>query len=167
MLTFSRARAGRTPTASWTRATSLVGATADLLSKKLQDLIETYDLTRFDVPLTYELADTFVLPVKDEVTGLDKYLDPVTDKVEYEALVAEYRDYVVRTSEYQQALAEWNDQMAAAEELYHVPVYLEALHARGGRRCGSIRMPSTPSASRASIRSSPRASPCRCARPAR
>lgn len=105
----------------------LVGryATDIFYSEKLQDLIETYDLTRFDVPLTYELADTFVLPVKDEVTGLDKYLDPVTDKVEYEALVAEYRDYVARTSEYQQALAEWNDQMAAAEELYHVPVYLE------------------------------------------
>ena len=105
----------------------LVGryATDIFYSEKLQDLIETYDLTRFDVPLTYELADTFVLPVKDEVTGLDKYLDPVTDKVEYEALVAEYRDYVARTSECQQALAEWSDQMAAAEELYHVPVYLE------------------------------------------
>ena len=105
----------------------LVGryATDIFSSEKLQDLIETYDLTRFDVPLTYELADTFVLPVKDEVTGLDKYLDPVTDKVEHEALVAEYRDYVARTSEYQQALAEWSDQMAAAEELYHVPVYLE------------------------------------------
>ena len=61
----------------------LVGryATDIFYSEKLQDLIETYDLTRFDVPLTYELADTFVLPVKDEVTGLDKYLDPVTDKV--------------------------------------------------------------------------------------
>ena len=105
----------------------LVGryATDIFYSEKLQDLIETYDLTRFDVPLTYELTDTFVLPVKDEVTGLDKYLDPVTDKAEYEALVAEYRDYVARTSEYQQALAEWSDQMAAAEELYHVPVYLE------------------------------------------
>lgn len=105
----------------------LVGryATDIFYSEKLQDLIETYDPTRFDVPLTYELADTFVLPAKDEVTGLDKYLDPVTDKVEYEALVAEYRDYVARTSEYQQALAEWSDQMAAAEELYHVPVYLE------------------------------------------
>ena len=105
----------------------LVGryATDIFYSEKLQDPIETYDLTRFDVPLTYELADTFVLPVKDEVTGLDKYLDPVTDKVEHEALVAEYRDYVARTSEYQQALAEWSDQMAAAEELYHVPVYLE------------------------------------------
>lgn len=105
----------------------LVGryATDIFYSEKLQDLIETYDLTRFDVPLTYELADTFVLPAKDEVTGLDKYLDPVTDKVEYEALVAEYRDYVARTREYQQALAEWGQQMAAAEELYHVPVYLE------------------------------------------
>ena len=105
----------------------LVGryATDIFYSEKLQDLIETYDLTRFDVPLTYELTDTFVLPAKDEVTGLDKYLDPVTDKVEYEALVAEYRDYVARTSEYQQALAEWSDQMAAAEQLYHVPVYLE------------------------------------------
>ena len=105
----------------------LVGryATDIFYSEKLQDLIETYDLTRFDVPLTYELTDTFVLPVKDEVTGLDKYLDPVTDKAEYEALVAEYRDYVARTSEYQQALAEWGQQMAAAEELYHVPVYLE------------------------------------------
>ena len=71
----------------------LVGryATDIFYSEKLQDLIETYDLTRFDVPLTYELTDTFVLPVKDEVTGLDKYLDPVTDKAEYEALVAEYR----------------------------------------------------------------------------
>lgn len=105
----------------------LVGryATDIFYSEKLQDLIETYDLTRFDVPLTYELTDTFVLPVKDEVTGLDKYLDPVTDKAEYEALVAEYRDYIARTREYQQALAEWSDQMAAAEQLYHVPVYLE------------------------------------------
>lgn len=105
----------------------LVGryATDIFYSEKLQDLIETYDLTRFDVPLTYELTETFVLPVKDEVTGLDKYLDPVADRVEYEALVAEYRNYVARTREYQQALAEWSEQMAAAEELYHVPVYLE------------------------------------------
>ena len=105
----------------------LVGryATDIFYSEKLQDLIETYDLTRFDVPLTYELVDTFVLPVKDEVTGLDKYLDPVTDKVEYEALVGEYEDYIARTEDYQQALAEWEEQMAAAERLYHVPVYLE------------------------------------------
>lgn len=105
----------------------LVGryATDIFYSEKLQDLIETYDLTRFDVPLTYELADTFVLPVKDEVSGLDKYLDPVTDKMEYEALVAEYEDYIARTEDYQQALAEWEAQMAAAEQLYHVPVYLE------------------------------------------
>lgn len=105
----------------------LVGryATDIFYSEKLQDLIETYDLTRFDVPLTYELTDTFVLPVKDEVSGLDKYLDPVTDKMEYEALVAEYEDYIARTEDYQQALAEWEAQMAAAEQLYHVPVYLE------------------------------------------
>lgn len=105
----------------------LVGryATDIFYSEKLQDLIETYDLTRFDVPLTYELTDTFVLPVKDEVSGLDKYLDPVTDKMEYEALVAEYEDYIARTEDYQQALAEWEAQMAAAEQLCHVPVYLE------------------------------------------
>lgn len=105
----------------------LVGryATDIFYSEKLQDLIETYDLTRFDVPLTYELIETFVVPVKDEVTGLDKYLDPIEDKTEYEALVAEYRDYLARTREYQQALAEWEKQMAAAEQLYHVPVYLE------------------------------------------
>lgn len=89
---------------------------ADLLSNSMGD---------FYAGARKSNSDTFVLPVKDEVTGLDKYLDPVTDKVEYEALVAEYRDYVARTSEYQQALAEWSDQMAAAEELYHVPVYLE------------------------------------------
>lgn len=49
----------------------LVGryATDIFYSEKLQDLIETYDFTRFDVPLTYELTDTFVLPVKDVVTG--------------------------------------------------------------------------------------------------
>ena len=94
-------------------------------SEKLQDLIETYDLTRFDVPLTYELTETFVMPVKDEVTGLDLYLDPVADKTEYDALVAEYRDYVASTQEYQQALARWEEQMARAEDLYHVPVYLE------------------------------------------
>lgn len=105
----------------------LVGryATDIFYSEKLQDLIETYDLTRFDVPLTYELTETFVLPVKDEVTGLDLYLDPVADKEAYEALVAEYYDYVDATSEYQQALATWEQQMARAEELYHVPVYLE------------------------------------------
>lgn len=105
----------------------LVGryATDIFYSEKLQDLIETYDLTRFDVPLTYELGETFVLPVKDEVTGLDKYVDPVTQKAEYDALVAEYRAYVDRTSEYQQSLAEWQQQMDAAEALYHVPVYLE------------------------------------------
>lgn len=105
----------------------LVGryATDIFYSEKLQDLIETYDLTRFDVPLTYELTDTFVLPVKDEISGLDKFLDPVTDKMAYEALVAEYEDYVARTEDYQQALAEWEEQMAAAERLYHVPVYLE------------------------------------------
>lgn len=92
----------------------LVGryATDIFYSEKLQDLIETYDLTRFDVPLTYELADTFVLPAKDEVTGLDKYLDPVTDKVEYEALVAEYRDYVARTL---------NDLTACANSFLGVP----------------------------------------------
>lgn len=105
----------------------LVGryATDIFYSEKLQDLIETYDLTRFDVPLTYELGETFVLPVKDEATGLDKYVDPVTQKAEYDALVAEYRAYVDRTSEYQQSLAEWQQQMDAAEALYHVPVYLE------------------------------------------
>ncbi len=105
----------------------LVGryATDIFYSEKLQDLIETYDLTRFDVPLTYELTETFVMPVKDEVTGLDLYLDPVADKTEYDALVAEYRDYVASTQEYQQALARWEEQMARAEDLYHVPVYLE------------------------------------------
>lgn len=105
----------------------LVGryATDIFYSEKLQDLIETYDLTRFDVPLTYELTEAFVMPVKDEVTGLDLYLDPVKDKVEYEALVAEYRKYVASTQEYQQQLARWEEQMARAEDLYHVPVYLE------------------------------------------
>ena len=105
----------------------LVGryATDIFYSEKLQDLIETYDLTRFDVPLTYELTETFVLPAKDEVTGLDLYLDPVADKEAYDALVAEYEAYVDATSEYQQALATWEQQMARAEELYHVPVYLE------------------------------------------
>ena len=105
----------------------LVGryATDIFYSEKLQDLIETYDLTRFDVPLTYELTETFVLPVKDEVTGLDLYLDPVADKEAYDELVAEYYDYVDATSEYQQALATWEEQMVRAEELYHVPVYLE------------------------------------------
>ncbi|MEC4175743.1 glucosaminidase domain-containing protein [Adlercreutzia sp. R7] len=105
----------------------LVGryATDIFYSEKLQDLIETYDLTRFDVPLTYELTETFVMPVKDEVTGLDLYLDPVADKTEYDALVAEYRAYVASTQEYQQALARWEEQMARAEDLYHVPVYLE------------------------------------------
>ena len=105
----------------------LVGryATDIFYSEKLQDLIETYDLTRFDVPLTYELTETFVMPAKDEVTGLDLYLDPVADKTEYDALVAEYRAYVASTQEYQQALARWEEQMARAEDLYHVPVYLE------------------------------------------
>lgn len=105
----------------------LVGryATDIFYSEKLQDLIETYDLTRFDVPLTYEMTETFVLPVKDEVTGLDLILDPEADKEAYDALVAEYRAYVDANQEYQASLKEWEAQMAAAEELYHVPVYLE------------------------------------------
>lgn len=105
----------------------LVGryATDIFYSEKLQDLIETYDLTRFDVPLTYEMTETFVLPVKDEVTGLDLMLDPEADKEAYDALVAEYRAYVDANQEYQASLREWEAQMAAAEELYHVPVYLE------------------------------------------
>ncbi|EOS53820.1 PASTA domain-containing protein [Adlercreutzia caecimuris] len=105
----------------------LVGryATDIFYSEKLQDLIETYDLTRFDVPLTYEMTETFVLPVKDEVTGLDLVLDPEADKEAYDALVEEYRAYVDANQEYQASLREWEAQMAAAEELYHVPVYLE------------------------------------------
>lgn len=105
----------------------LVGryATDIFYSEKLQDLIETYDLTRFDVPLTYELTETFVMPAKDEISGLDLYLDPVEDKAAYQALVAEYNEYVARTREYQEALTEWEEQMRLAEELYHVPVYLE------------------------------------------
>ncbi|MEY8461519.1 PASTA domain-containing protein [Eggerthellaceae bacterium 24-137] len=105
----------------------LVGryATDIFYSEKLQDLIETYDLTRFDVPLTYEMTETFVLPVKDDVTGLDLVLDPEADKEAYNALVEEYRAYVDANQEYQASLREWEAQMAAAEELYHVPVYLE------------------------------------------
>lgn len=105
----------------------LVGryATDIFYSEKLQDLIETYDLTRFDVPLTYEMTETFVLPVVDEVTGLDLVLDPEADKEAYDALVEEYRAYVDANQEYQASLREWEQQVAAAEELYHVPVYLE------------------------------------------
>lgn len=105
----------------------LVGryATDIFYSEKLQDLIETYDLTRFDVPLTYEMTETFVLPVKDEITGLDLVLDPEADKEAYDALVEEYRAYVDANQEYQASLREWEAQIAAAEELYHVPVYLE------------------------------------------
>ena len=84
----------------------LVGryATDIFYSEKLQDLIETYDLTRFDVPLTYEMTETFVLPVKDEVTGLDLVLDPEADKEAYDALVEEYRAYVDANQEYQASL---------------------------------------------------------------
>lgn len=105
----------------------LVGryATDIFYSEKLQDLIETYDLTRFDVPLTYELQDVFVVPAVDEKTGEEVMLDPVKDKEEYDALVAEYEDYLAENQEYQRALAEWEEQTRAAEELYNVPVYLE------------------------------------------
>ena len=105
----------------------LVGryATDIFYSEKLQDLIETYDLTRFDVPLTYELTDTFVVPVVDEETGEEVTLDPVKDKEAYDALVAEYQEYLGANDEYQEALANWEEQTRAAEELYNVPVYLE------------------------------------------
>jgi flagellum-specific peptidoglycan hydrolase FlgJ/cell wall-associated NlpC family hydrolase len=104
----------------------LVGryATDIYYSQKLQDLIETYDLTRFDVPQTYELTDVYVAAATD-ADGNDLYLDPVADQEEYEKLVAEYEAYLARTQDYQQALEEWEAQKAAAEDLYNVPVYLE------------------------------------------
>lgn len=149
----------------------LVGryATDIFYSEKLQDLIETYDLTRFDVPLTYELTDTFVLPVKDEVTGLDKYLDPVTDKAEYEALVARVPRLCcpherVPAGTRPSGAIRWR---RPSSSIMCRCIWRSRRCPRPTRRCSSIRMPSTPSASRASIRSSPRASPCRCARPAR
>lgn len=105
----------------------LVGryATDIFYSEKLQDLIETYDLTRFDVPLTYESMDVLVLPVIDEETQKEVFLDPVKDKEDYDALVAEYQEYLNGSTEYQEALADWEEQTRLAEKMYNVPVYLE------------------------------------------
>ena len=105
----------------------LVGryATDIFYSEKLQDLIETYDLTRFDVPVTYEMTETFVVPVMDEVTGQEKMLDPVQDEKAYKALVQEYEEYLGRNREYLDAVEEWEEQTRTAEKMYNVPVFLE------------------------------------------
>ncbi|MCI8468278.1 MAG: hypothetical protein HFJ75_02045 [Eggerthellaceae bacterium] len=55
-------------------------ATDTNYSEKLQDIIETYDLTRFDEPLDYETVSTFEFPVIDEETGKE-VLDPITGEV--------------------------------------------------------------------------------------
>ncbi len=55
-------------------------ATDTQYSEKLQDIIETYDLTRFDEPLDYETVSTFEFPVIDEETGKE-VLDPITGEV--------------------------------------------------------------------------------------
>ena len=122
------AGAHKSNTESFVDATDfLVGryATDVFYSEKLQDLIETYDLTRFDVPLTYELQDVFVIPAVDEETGKEVMLDPVEDKEEYDALVAEYEAYLAGSEEYQRELAEWEEQTRVAQEMYNVPIYLE------------------------------------------
>lgn len=55
-------------------------ATDTQYSEKLQDIIATYDLTRFDEPLDYETVSTFEFPVIDEETGKE-VLDPITGEV--------------------------------------------------------------------------------------
>ena len=55
-------------------------ATDTQYSEKLQDIIETYDLTRFDEPLDYEMVSTFEFPVIDPETGKEM-LDPITGEV--------------------------------------------------------------------------------------
>ena len=55
-------------------------ATDTQYSEKLQDIIVTYDLTRFDEPLDYEMVSTFEFPVIDPETG-EEVLDPITGEV--------------------------------------------------------------------------------------
>lgn len=67
-------------------------ATSTSYSASLQDLIETYDLTRFDEPLDYEPVEAYELPVVDEETGqalLDEEGNPVLEERTLADLLAE------------------------------------------------------------------------------
>lgn len=67
-------------------------ATSSTYSESLQDLIETYDLTRFDEPLDYELVEAYDLPVVDDETGeavLDENGEPVMESHDLVDLLAE------------------------------------------------------------------------------
>lgn len=72
-------------------------ATSSSYSESLQDLIETYDLTRFDEPLDYEPVDSYELPVVDEETGevvLDEEGQPVMESHDLADLLAEVTSYL-------------------------------------------------------------------------
>ncbi len=67
-------------------------ATDTSYSEKLQDLIETYDLTRFDEPISYELADPIMVEAVDPATGdalLDETGQPIMEERTLTDLVAE------------------------------------------------------------------------------
>lgn len=72
-------------------------ATSTSYSESLQDLIETYDLTRFDEPLGYEPVATYERPAVDEETGeavLDDEGRPVMEKRTLADLVAEATSFL-------------------------------------------------------------------------
>lgn len=72
-------------------------ATSTSYSESLQDLIETYDLTRFDKPLDYELVESYEFPVVDEETGepvLDEQGTPVVEQRTLADLIAEATTYL-------------------------------------------------------------------------
>ncbi len=67
-------------------------ATDTSYSEKLQDLIETYDLTRYDDPISYELVEPIMVEAVDPETGktlLDEAGDPVMEERTLTDLVAE------------------------------------------------------------------------------
>ena len=67
-------------------------ATSTSYSASLQDLIATYNLTRFDEPLDFQTVETYELPAVDEETGqalLDEAGNPVLEARTLADLVAE------------------------------------------------------------------------------
>lgn len=72
-------------------------ATSTSYSESLQDLIATYDLTRFDEPLGYEPVETYEQPAVDAETGdavLDDKGQPVMEKRTLADLLAKVTSYL-------------------------------------------------------------------------
>lgn len=73
-------------------------ATDTSYSEKLQDLIETYDLTRYDEPLGFETVETYEVQAVDPTTGEPKVDpatgDPVMEERDLVDLVAELTSHL-------------------------------------------------------------------------